>query len=297
MFRYFRLDPTNTGPADAQEEVSLSVRNLLRDPTTAAPLRHFNDLPRGLKERGLRVLVPPTLLTRFDISPINWQDHESVARVHVVAEPASSTLTVTAALGPDGADPFYTLELEDTSAHGIRLNWLAINNPHAPRFDVDINAQGESLLYGLLARNLAAEEAALRAGLGPAQVRKGLGASGEALAGLELFLIMLSHTAYMLEPLTYSSALIFERRGFAYVRGHAFMDEINREFQPGGRLHAALDGSSPFRQAALADSIRGRAWAIHDGILAAIDRTWDGLRMIKRLGRQAGVNTAPGVPF
>jgi hypothetical protein len=102
--------------------------------------------------------------------------------------------------------------------------------------------------------------------------------------------------AYFLEPLTYASAWVFEKRGFAYVRGHKLMDTIHHEFQPGGALHKALDGS-PFRKTDQWNSVRGRAWAIHDGILDAIDARWDKLRMVKQVGKHAGVNTFPGAVY
>jgi hypothetical protein len=137
----------------------------------------------------------------------------------------------------------------------------------------------------------------MEAGLSPGQVRKGLGASKLVLDQLEMFLSTLGQEAYFLEPLTYVSALLFERRGFAYVRGHQLMDEIHAQFQTGGKLHAALDSTSAFRTAAQASSIRGRAWAIHDGVLGAIDTRWDGLRMVKRIGIHAGVSTAPGLEY
>jgi hypothetical protein len=71
------------------------------------------------------------------------------------------------------------------------------------------------------------------------------------------------------------------------------MDDIQREFQPGGRLHQALDGSTPFRPRDAWRTVRGRAWAIHDGILEIIDARWDALRMVKQVGRHAGVDTFP----
>jgi hypothetical protein len=114
---------------------------------------------------------------------------------------------------------------------------------------------------------------------------------------VEAFLVTSGHVAYFVEPLTYVSAWLFERRGFAYVRGHKLMDDINREFEPGGRLRLALDGSSPFRQPDQWQTVRGRAWAIHDGILEAIDASWDSLRMIKRVGNHAGVETFPGASY
>jgi hypothetical protein len=135
------------------------------------------------------------------------------------------------------------------------------------------------------------------AGLAPGQMRPGLRASRLVFTHLETFLATLGHQAYFLEPLTYASACLFERLGFAYVRGHKLMDDIHAEFQPGGRLHAALDGSSVFRQQHQGGTIRGRAWAIHDGILEAIDARWDGLRMVKQIGKQAGVTTFPEATY
>jgi len=81
------------------------------------------------------------------------------------------------------------------------------------------------------------------------------------------------------------------------VRGHKLMDTIHKEFQPGGALHSALDGSSPFRQLSQWDTVRGRAWAIHDGVLETIGARWDKLRMVKQVGRHAGVETFPEAKF
>jgi hypothetical protein len=108
---------------------------------------------------------------------------------------------------------------------------------------------------------------------------------------------MMAHHAFFLEPLTYVSAWIFEKRGFAYSKGHQLMDTIHREFQPGGELHKALDGSTPFRQPDQWQTVRGRAWAIHDGVLQVIDKKWDGLKMIKQVGRHAGVSTFPDAEY
>jgi hypothetical protein len=118
-----------------------------------------------------------------------------------------------------------------------------------------------------------------------------LGGSRLVFEQIDAFLSMLGHRAYFLEPLTYASAWVFERRGFAYVRGHKLMDDIHREFQPGGKLDQCLDDGSPFRKRDQGGTVRGRAWAIHDGILDALDARWDNLRMVKQIGRQAGVET------
>jgi hypothetical protein len=133
----------------------------------------------------------------------------------------------------------------------------------------------------------------MQAGLAPGQVRAGLGGSRVVFEQIDTFLSMLGHRAYFLEPLTYASAWVFERRGFAYVRGHKLMDDIQREFQSGGVLYKSLDGASAFRKRDQAHTVRGRAWAIHDGILEVLDQRWDKIRMVKQIGRHAGVETFP----
>ncbi|MBP2683860.1 MAG: hypothetical protein H6Q79_1899, partial [Deltaproteobacteria bacterium] len=96
---------------------------------------------------------------------------------------------------------------------------------------------------------------------------------------------------YFLEALGYNSAVLYERAGFQYVQGKEKMLWIDREFRPGGDLHAKLDGSTPFRRPSLARTVRGRAWAIHDGILG---EPWESPKMYKTIGVHAGVATFTG---
>src|SRR5688572_9394227 len=148
-------------------------------------------------------------------------------------------------------------------------------------------------MFWSLKRNLKSEEEAKNAGLAPGQVRAGLGGSRVVIEQIDTFLSMLGHRAYFLEPLTYASAWVFERRGYAYVRGHKLMDDVQRGFQPGGALYGSLDDTSAFRQRDQARTVRGRAWAIHDGIMETLNLRWDKIRMVKQIGRQAGDETFP----
>jgi hypothetical protein len=181
--------------------------------------------------------------------------------------------------------------------NGIELNLIVLNDPTTPRYSIDQTEDGAPTIFGTLKRNLKEEEKALHAGLAPGQVRAGLHGSRLVFEQIEAFLSMLGHRAYFLEPLTYASAWVFERRGFAYVRGHKLMDDIHREFQPDNKLYECLDDSSPFRKRDQANTVRGRAWAIHDGILDALDLRWDNLRMVKQIGRHAGVETFPQAAY
>jgi hypothetical protein len=244
-----------------------------------------------------RGLIPPALLTRFGIDPIQWTDASKEERVFLTAEENNEKVLITAQSSPSAADEFFALELSDNSLNGIELNLLVLSDPATPRYSIDQSEDGAPTMFGTLKRNLKAEEQALQAGLAPGQVRAGLRGSRMVFEQIEAFLSMLGHRAYFLEPLTYASAWVFERRGFAYVRGHKLMDDIHREFQPGGRLYQCLDDGSTFRKRDQAVTVRGRAWAIHDGILDALDVRWDNIRMVKQIGRHAGVETFPQAAY
>jgi hypothetical protein len=275
----------------------LAVSWLEQSPDVPVTLRQINRLPENAKRRFYRALLPPALLGRYGISPVTWQGPEGGGYVRLNA--TSGTGKVSLAVRRDAASPddYYYLELEDTSLNGVNLNFILLHDPDGPCFGTDRDEAGTSTLFGTMRRNLAAEEHAMAAGLAPGQVCQGLRASRQALEHLEAFLVTIGHAAYFLEPLTYASAWLFERRGFAYVRGHKLMDDIHQAFQPGGQLHQALDGSTSFRQPQQWQTVRGRAWAIHDGILEAMGTNWDGLRMIKQVGRHAGVETFSGAVY
>lgn len=291
MFKYLRI---KTAPAfQPIDSSSLSAQQMLDNPATPISIRDINNLPENAKRRIYRNLIPPSVLAQFDIDPISWQGPTDESHIRLIADPASGSLHLGAKLPADAADEFFTIELTDNAINGIDLNLLLLNDPHSPRFNTDYDQNGQPTMLGTARRNLAEEARAMQAGLAPAQFRSSLGASRLVLEQIENFLVMLAHDALFLEPLTYASAWVFEKRGFAYMRGHKLMDDIQREFQPGGKLHMALDGSTPFRQPDQWRTVRGRAWAIHDGILAAIGASWNELRMIKRLGHAAGVNTFP----
>jgi hypothetical protein len=295
MFRSLRLkrQPEKVVP----DERVLTFERLAQDADLPVTLHQINELPDPIKRRIYRTLLPASLLTRFGIDPINWKGLDQNYEIHLRAAPGTGMVALSVRKTSDLGDEFICIELSDNSFNGIDLTLLLLNDPDRPRFQIDFDEEGNSTMFGTAHRNLAEEAKAKLAGLAPAQVRANLGASRLVLGNLEIFLEMLGHRAYFLEPLTYASAWVFERRGFAYVRGHKLMGDIQKEFQPGGRLQKALDGSSPFRQTDQWNSVRGRAWAIHDRILEEIGASWDGLRMVKQVGRHAGVETFPNAQY
>lgn len=295
MLKYFRLkqQPEQIVP----DLGAISVSLLVEDAALPFTIRQLNNLPENVKRRVYRGLIPPALLTRFRIDPIQWTNSSKDPGVFLKAEENTEKVLITAQSSPNALDEFFALELADNSLNGIELNLIVLNDPTAPRYSIDQTEDGAPTMFGTLKRNLRAEETAKEAGLAPGQVRAGLRGSRMVFEQIEAFLSMLGHRAYFLEPLTYASAWVFERRGFAYVRGHKLMDDIHREFQSGGRLDQCLKDDSPFRKRDQAETVRGRAWAIHDGILEELDTRWDNIRMVKQIGRHAGVETFPQATY
>ena len=132
------------------------------------------------------------------------------------------------------------------------------------------------------------------AGLAPGQIRRGLRAARWLMERVETLMLCLNQREFIVQPLYYHAAVLFEQLGFTYIQGQALMDSISEGFAPDGTLRARLDGSTPFRRLEQAGTIRGRSWAIHDGVL---DKPWDDVRLVKRIGVNAGVNTCPGIQW
>jgi len=295
MFKHLRVNSLPNKLQPALE--NLSISQLIGDANLPVTIKALNSLPENPKLRLCRTLIPIKILSDFAINPRTWKNPDGLIQVKLIADYGSDHIKISAWHGENPGNEFFYLELADNVYNGIDLNFVLVSNPMSERFGTDFDEQDRETLFGTVHRNLLEEEKAMRAGLAPGQIREGLHSSQMVINHIETFLTMMAHHAFFLEPLTYVSALIFEKRGFAYAKGHHMMDNIHREFQPGGKLNNALDGSSVFRQPDQWKTMRGRAWAIHDGILDVIDGKWDGLKMIKQVGRHAGVETFPNADY
>ena len=192
---------------------------------------------------------------------------------------------------PGFPDPILYGHITDTITGHVHVLLYILNDPDSPRFDVDRTPDGSPTQFGIQRRNLAAEEAAMRFGLAPGQIRRGLRMLGPAIQAFEKFIASLGQEIYFNEPLYYHNAIIFERYGFAYQKGRQSMERIHHGFATSGDLRRLLDGSTPFRQPEAADSIRLRSWALHDRLLG---EPFSDVTMYKRIGVNAGVDTCPG---
>jgi hypothetical protein len=257
------------------------------NPTSIASI---NMLPWDEKIAIYSRFIPDELFEAFGIQP-DFLDAEGRSLLTIRCEEGSTDVEVDLRHQIDADDPLLYAHLTDTINGQIHVLLYVVNDPIGPRFDVDRLPDGTPTRFGVMIRNIPAEVAAMEAGLAPGQVRRGLRLLKHSTPAFEKFVQSLGHDLFFVEPLFYHNAVVFERYGMAYVKGNRLMERINTDFQAGGALHIKLDRSSPFRHPEYANSIRGRSWALHDGIMGL---PFYDVTMYKRIGKHAGIETFPG---
>jgi hypothetical protein len=256
-------------------------------------LREINRLSLAGKESIYRELLPEEIFTQFPIDRDTLTGPDGECAVQFICPAGLGLVRIDVRLHRSDRDSLFFVEIADTPYQQMELSFCFVNDPSAPRFQVDVDGAGRENSFATLRRNLAEEERAMAAGLFPHQVRKGLGLFGKFFAQFEAFVARLGIGLIVAEPLSYDNAIRYERYGFDYLAGKRLMLWIDAAFQPGGELTQRLDGSTPFRIPGMEATLLGRSWAIHDGILG---HSWDGIRIYKVPGTHAGINTFRAIP-
>lgn len=257
----------------------------------AVSVYEINKMTEKERERLLSVLIPSRFLGLFSIEPGTWTNRAGARCVRFICPEGMPFFQIELRRDPADRDAAYFLDVSVSPHEQMEISFIIVNDPDGERFDIDVDDSGQDTYFGTARRNLPEEIRAMEAGLAPAQVRRGLRAMVDLIACWDDFFGRTGHGFYFLEPLSYNSAILYERGGFQYVKGKEKMEHIDREFRPGGVLHARLDGSTPFRKPEHWKTVRGRSWAIHDGIL---DRPWESPKMYKTVGVRGGVSTFTG---
>lgn len=258
--------------------------------TAPQSIASLNALPPEERERRYGQIIPRMALERYGINPDTFADVDGNKLFTVHGEAGAPTVELDLRSTANAPDPLFYGHFTDTTNGLVMVMLVVISDPDSPRYDVDRMPDGTPTDFGTSRRNLVAEEAARQAGLAPGQIHTGLRAMPQLMENFENFLTQLGHTMYLVEPLKYHTSVLFERYGLAYEVGRRWMQSINTRFSPGGDLRAKLDGSTPFRLPHFADSVLGRSWAIHDGILG---EPYNHVRMYKHIGKSAGICTTP----
>ncbi len=262
-------------------------------------IQEINALPREVAEALYARLVPEELLDRFAIDPATLCDRDGARLVRVTAPADKPWARVEVRSSPEDRDPALLVDVEMSPLSVPELAFVQITDPTGPRFAIDRDPDGRDTLFGTVSRNVDEETRAMQDGLAPGQVRRGLRLLSRVLDAMEGFCTLIGKEIYLIEPLFYHSAILYERRGCGYLMGRDVMEEIHAGFSEGGVLRKALDGSSRFRRPGAADTVRGRSWALHDGVIEGL---WGGagvgsVKMYKAAGRPAGIDTFPGAPY
>jgi len=250
-------------------------------------IREINDLDKDAKESIYRTLIPDWIYR--DIGIDNKTLTKNGHRVVSFRYPQGSrALEITVKNEAKDIDPVMYLHLADTFTNQLLVLLVQVNDPTAPRFNTDRDEEGNITNFGTVGRNIPAELAAMEYGLAPGQIRPGLRSFRRTVPIFEEFVANMGHDLFFIEPLAYHNAIVFERYGFNYLRGLNEMRHIDTQFRPDGEYFQRLNDNNPFRTSSAWRSIRGRSWAIHDGILG---HPFTGFQMYKRIGKDSGVNT------
>ena len=257
-------------------------------------IQEINALPREMAEALYLRLVPPALLAQLSIDPTTLCGPDGDRLVRITAPADQPWVRLEVHRSREDRDPALLVDVEMSALSVPELAFVQIADPEGPRYAIDRDVEGQDTLYGTVTRNIAEEVRAMKDGLAPGQVRRGLRMLTSVLDRMDEFCALMGKEIYLIEPLFYHSAILYERRGCGYLMGREIMEEIHAGFGPDGALAEQLDDGSPFRQSSAASTVRGRSWALHDGLSGP---AWGGVKMYKAAGRPANVNTFPGAVY
>lgn len=251
----------------------------------------INSLGREEKIRIYGALLPERLCCLLGFSRADIPRAVAGHLLSFAAPENLSFVRIEARVRPDDTDTVFFLELADSGYNQLEFCFCIICDPVAPRFNVDVDGQGRVNCFSSSGRNISEELRAMRAGLFPHQTRRGLRMFAELLLLVEQFADAMGMEMIVADLLTYCNAIRYEGYGFDYLSGLRLMHDIDTGFQPGGTYFNRLDGSNEFRMPGAERSVRGRSWAIYDGIM---DEPWNNVRIYKMIGHRAEINTFPG---
>ena len=257
-------------------------------------IRQINQLPAEEREAIYRRLIPSRVVELLGLDLPTGLDSRGNRLITFLCPEDQGFVRVEVRRDAHDRDCVFLLKLTQPTEEFVEVGFIIINDPDAERFDVDRDPAGGAggILSGV--RNPIEEIRALRAGLAPGQVRRGLRLFREALPLVENFAGELGKEQISIEALFYHHAILYEHHGFGYLTGRDHLEEIHRGFQPGGPLERRLDGSTPFRLPEAAGTVRGRSWAILDGILG---EPWRVPRLYKIVGKAMSMPTFPDFTY
>jgi hypothetical protein len=185
-------------------------------------------MPEKERERLLSVLIPARFLEMFSIDPETYVNPAGERCVRFTCPESMPFFQIDLRRNPADRDAAYFLDLSNSAFGQMEISFIIVNDPDGERYNIDVDEYGQDTYFGTARRNLPEEIRAMDAGLAPAQVRRGLRAMRDLVACWDDFIGRVGHRFYFLEPLTYNSAILYERCGFQYVKGKEKMEDRPR---------------------------------------------------------------------
>ena len=252
----------------------------------------INEFPFADKEKLYSELIPDQIYSVFNIKNRDIESLKENSCFKIFCDKNADFVKIEIKTDENQKDWVFLLELADTIYYQIELSLIVTGDPRYPFYDVFSDKFGHQNYFATMIRNIPEEEKALKDGLFPHQARKGLKIFDELLEKLETFAESMDKHLIETDPLAYNNAIFYEKKGFAYIHGKNLMETIDKEFKPGGSLYRSLDNSNIFRKKEYWNNLRGRSWAIHDGILhEKFGEYFDNVKMYKPLGKNLNVKT------
>ncbi len=180
-------------------------------------IQEINQLPREMAEGLYARLVPDDLLTRFAIDPQTLQGPEGTRLVRITAPADKPWARVEVRSSTEDRDPALLVDVEMSARSVPALAFVQITNPRAARYGIDRDPEGRDTLFGTVSRNVEEEIRARNDGLAPGQVRRGLTMLPKVLEAMDGFCRLMGTELYLIEPLFYHSAILYERHGCGYL--------------------------------------------------------------------------------
>jgi hypothetical protein len=262
-------------------------------------IARLNSLPKEERNQIYLQLIPVCIFERFQIDPKTLLNPSGERVVTGIFPPDENFGCIEVRHRTGDKDPIFSCQVSlEAFMQSLHLDFIIINDPSSERFNIDVDENGKETLFGTRSRNIPEEIRAMKSGLAPGMVKKGLRLLGEFLIGLDTFSDSLGLKTITISAFFYHNAILWEKYGFTYFRGRKAMERIHQEFQANGLMAQKMDGSTPFRQKGMEHTVRGRSWAIHDGVyLEAFGEEWESPVMYKTLGKPYYVNTFPGQTY
>lgn len=263
----------------------------------------LNKLPEKRKVDLYKKLIPVSIFEQFKIDKNDFMTPNGEKAVSIVADEHAMEAIIKVKLKAGDPDEIYHIEVGDSNDM-VQLQWdyIHVTDPHAPRFATNVvNDAGESRWLNWSSRNIREEVRAMASGLAPGQIKRGLGLATEIDRCLDEFCEAADLKSITLEAVYYHTAIMFERHGYRYFKGFKLMNRINELFNKCEDVRKLLDGSSPFRLPDFCRTVRGRSWAIHDGVLDdlcdGVIECWEPPKMIRMAGKRHNVDTFNAPPY